>query len=321
MSPGRISEINFTFPGGDRLPLISFWGILLLFLSLAGCVGEVALQAKSVALLSPEGNSGYFNFAERLIPQMENYSDSNGPVFTGAYAREIPAAADFVVVSYNLRYGEAITETIGAFQTVEPLDRADIILMQEMDEAGVDRIAQELGYNYVYYPASVARDGDNFGNAILARWPIREPAKLLLPGTHPLTGQRRTATRAIVSVGDTPVRVYSTHIEVATAPPAMRTAQVAALLDDIPDGAGAVIVGGDFNTVTGHGVNALASQFATAALDHDSADLGPTFTRLGLRPAAADHIFSRGLASVSAGVMGEIEASDHFPVWARFIRP
>jgi endonuclease/exonuclease/phosphatase family metal-dependent hydrolase len=253
---------------------------------------------------------------------MKNYTDPQAPPATGEFAAT-PAefSGELIVVTYNLRYGEAIDEMIDAFRTVEPLPEAGIILLQEMDAAGVDMVARELGYNYVYYPASVAADGDDFGNAILARWPISDPAKLILPGLHPITGQGRTATRATVTIDGTEVLVYSTHVEVATAPPSFRAAQFAALLDDVPDDAAHVIAGGDFNTVTGRGVNALAEMYAAGGLSLNSADLGPTYTRFGLRPSAADHIFSRGFEHRDAGVLGNVTASDHFPVWVRLEMP
>ncbi|MBP6786192.1 MAG: endonuclease/exonuclease/phosphatase family protein [Candidatus Promineofilum sp.] len=263
-------------------------------------------------------SNGLNDLVANVLPQTENYSDPAGPLFTGEVAQEpAPAPDEMVVVSYNLRYGEAITETLQAFQEISPLPDADIILLQEMDEAGVAAIAGALRLNYVYYPASVAEDGDDFGNAILARWPITEPAKLILPGLHPLTGQQRTATRAVVQWGDVAVLVYGTHIEVATTPVSMRQAQFEAILADIPNEASHVIVGGDFNTVTGRGVKALVAQFEAGALDHATAGLGPTFTRFGLRPSATDHIFTRGFRPLDAGVLGDVTASDHFPVWAR----
>jgi len=252
---------------------------------------------------------------------MENHSDADGPLFSGQYAPADPPADDLIVVSYNLRYGEELAAMVAAFRHDAPLPAADIILLQEMDEAGVATVAGDLGYNYVYYPASVAEDGDNFGNAILARWPINDPAKLILPGRHPLTGQQRTATRAMVRVNGQDILVYATHIEVATAPPVLRAGQIAAIVDDIPADAPLVLVGGDFNTVTGLGVEALAGQFAAAGLSHDSAALGPTFTRFGLRPSATDHIFTRGLERLDAGVLDGVTASDHFPVWARLALP
>lgn len=261
--------------------------------------------------------------SQRVFAQTHNYDQPDGPFYSGDYASgdyaggEPDNPAELVVVTYNLRYGEATAEAVAAWRETGPLPAADIVLLQEMDEASVETIARELGYNYVYYPASVAEDGDDFGNAILARRPISDPAKLILPGLHPLSGQQRTATRAVVHVGDTEVLVYSTHIEIALAPPSLREGQFAAILADIPDDATHVIVGGDFNTITGRGVNALAEQFAAAGLDHASAELGPTFTRLGLRPSATDHIFSRGFERLDAGVLGEIRASDHFPVWVR----
>jgi len=302
--------------GGEAIPA-AIWLLLgLLPLAVWG-IGRAAVPVAG-ALYSPEGEA-MLDLSEGFVERMENHSDNDGPLFAGNYAAESTAIPDtLVVVSYNLRYGEAVSETIEALRVVDPLPEAGIILLQEMDEYGVDRLARELGYNYVYFPASVAGDGDNFGNAILARWPISEPRKLILPGLHPITGQQRTATRAVVHAGDLVLLAYSTHIETATAPPAVRAGQFAALLADVPDDATHVILGGDFNTVTAWGVGALAERFAQSALAHDSAGLGPTFTRFGLRPSATDHIFSRGLERLSSGVLRAVTASDHFPVWSRY---
>lgn len=287
-----------------------------LLLAITGCTGIRTPAAAAEALAPLEDDLSL------MLTHTVNHTEADGPLFLGEYAPDGPEFdGDLVVVTYNLRYGEAVEDAIDAFRSQDRLAAGGIVLLQEMDEAGVDTFARELGYNYVYYPASVAEDGDNFGNAILSRWPLREPAKLILPGLHPLTGQQRTATRAVTRIGDTDVLVYSTHIEVSTAPPSLRESQIAAVLDDIPAVADHVIVGGDFNTVTAWGVDALAALFAERGLDHATADVGPTFTRFGMRPSATDHLFSRGFDLSDAGVLGEMTASDHFPVWARFLRP
>ena len=257
------------------------------------------------------------------LPQTMNYTDPSGPLLSGRFApaplpTSVPPAPDeLVVVTYNLRYGEAISETVTAFQTVEPLPAADIILLQEMDEAGVVSLARALGYDYIYAPASVAEDGDDFGNAILSRWPLSDPRKLILPGLHPLTGQQRTATRATARVGGADVLLYSVHLEVATAPPELRRRQVAAVLEDVPDDAAAVIIGGDFNTIMARGVVGLAEQAAVGDLQLLTDGLGPTLTRFGRPLARADHIVTRGFERLDGGVLSEVTASDHFPVWAR----
>jgi endonuclease/exonuclease/phosphatase family metal-dependent hydrolase len=272
-------------------------------------------------LLLLTGGTGVLSVSASLIAidhALANYKSVDGPGYSGRHAATDSRQADEIrVVSYNIRYGEQIEEVVSAFASIGSIKDADIILLQEMDEAGTAEIARRLGYNYVYYPASIAPDGDNFGNAVLARWPIADSKKLVLPGLHPLTGQQRTATRATVRIGDEAVLVYSTHIEVATAPPAMRAAQIQAIIDDIPADAPRVIVGGDFNTVTNKGVQALGDRFDTAGMNHDTADLGPTFIRWGRKLAATDHIFSRGFDRHESGVVTEVSASDHLPVWTQ----
>lgn len=300
--------------GGRKRAALAIAWLLLALLLMGGCAGGVALATTGLP-----GGGALPALAAEFVEPMQNYDDPDGPLYTGQYAIEPAAPPDaLVVVTYNLRYGEAIDEALDAFRTVAPLPEADIILMQEMDAPGVDRLARELGYNYVYYPASVAEDGDDFGNAILARWPIADPVKLILPGLHPISGQQRIATRAVVDVGGAPVLAYAVHTEIATTLPWMRDAQIDALIADIPADAARVVIGGDFNTVTAQGTAALVHRFVRAGLNHDSARLGPTFTRFGLRPSATDHLFSRGLERLDAGVLRVVVASDHYPVWVRY---
>ena len=294
------------------------------FLACAVCLGVLAGCAQGltpVALADPAeppGRSRAWEAFEQLRPDTANYEAVDGPLYAAGHAPRPPASADeLTVVSYNLRYGEAISETINAFRAVPPLPDADIILLQEMDAAGTETLAAALGYNYVYYPASVAEDGDDFGNAILSRWPLVAPAKLILPGLHPLSGQQRTATRATAQVAGRDVVVYSTHIEIFTAPPELRAEQMAAVLDDVPPEAEAVLIGGDFNLITDRGVAALAAEAEERDLELMTAGLGPTLTRYGLPAAPADHILARGFERVDAGVLREVSASDHFPVWVR----
>lgn len=258
--------------------------------------------------------------SDRSMLTTVNYSDPYGPLYIGLKSRpHEPTDSDLVVVTYNLKYAENIEEAIDALQTKTPLAGADIILLQEMDPDGVANIAQRLGLNYVYSPASITRDGNDFGNAILTPWLIRDPQKLILPGLHPLTGQQRIAIRSLIEVGGREVLVYSTHVEIATALPAFRSAQIQAILDDIPPDAHYVIVGGDFNTVSRPGVVRLATQTSNADLDHNTAGIGSTFTRFGLSIFAPDHIFSRGFDLIDGGVLKSVTASDHYPVWVRLI--
>jgi hypothetical protein len=150
----------------------------------------------------------------------------------------------------NIKFSRQIEAAITAYYCAGIAGR-DILLLQEMDEAGVETIAQALQYNYVYYPASIHTENSrNFGNAILSKWPLLNPAKVLLPYENPRNGQQRIATRAEAQVGERVVLVYSLHSETFWLGPAQRAAQIEALAQDIDPAAPYVIVGGDFNSFT-----------------------------------------------------------------------
>jgi endonuclease/exonuclease/phosphatase family metal-dependent hydrolase len=248
------------------------------------------------------------------------FNDPQGPRFEGQYAGPPPGFGSLVtVVNYNINHGREVRKAIEAFETHEPLPAADIILLQEMDEGGTEAMAKALGCNFVYYPATVSRYGRNFGNAILARWPLAKTRKLILPELHPLNGVMRIAVGATVQIAGLDVMVYSVHTEIFTVPAAHRQAQVVAIIDDIGPGDSPVIVGGDFNTVTKRGINWTTDQFAEIGLSRKSAGAGPTVTKLGIKPSAADHIFTRGFCRVGRGAVEEANASDHFPLWVQLI--
>jgi len=246
-----------------------------------------------------------------------NYEDPLGPKHEGWFAEDKPVLQGTIkVVTYNINQGLEVDQAIEELQTYEVLQDPDILLLQEMDEDGTQRVARALRHNYVYYPASVFHwTKRNFGNAILTKWSLSDPGKVLLPYRGLLSQQLRIAVRATVTIGDLRIATYCVHTETYTLPSPHRKAQVAAIVDDIGNGNGHVIVGGDFNTVSNRSIKRMAGQFAEVDLVRATAGLGPTISILGLQPVALDHIFTRGLTVLGAGKVDAIQASDHFPVW------
>ncbi len=244
----------------------------------------------------------------------QNYDDPNAPLFAGSYA-ETPAdfAGELKIVSWNIKFAGEVEQALAELPEVEALRAADFLLLQEMDEASVDAIARTLGYNYVYYPASVHPEtGRNFGNAILSKWPLSQPGKIVLPYESPTNGQTRIAVTAVATVGDREIPLYSTHNETFVLSSEKRLQQTETIVEQIDKGADIVIAGGDFNTISQIGVAALEERFAKA--DMERVPTGPTVIRAG-KGFPADHIFVRGGEIAASGVWSETEASDHFPVW------
>jgi endonuclease/exonuclease/phosphatase family metal-dependent hydrolase len=258
----------------------------------------------------------------RRIVVQKNYTDPTGPLFAGHYAPANPQPDDaLTIVSYNIDFGAKVAEATIILKTHDPLHRADIVLLQEMDEDGVQAIAQALNWNYIYYPSSIHKHGRNFGNAILSRWPITDPQKIILPYKHPTTRQIRIAARATVHFASIPLTTYSIHTETYGTRVHLRQGQIDGIVHSIPPADPYVIVGGDFNTVTRRSIRRMVHQFDMAGLQRASQGIGPTVAKFNITPSAADHIFTRGLQVIARGAVPSAGASDHFPIWVETTLP
>ena len=244
-----------------------------------------------------------------------NLSDPAGPRFEGRYAPAAVAAAEptgpaILVATFNVKLARRVDRAIEVIQATPALRDADVLAMQELDDAAADALARALGLNYVYFPGAVhPTDHKLFGPAILSRWPIDSAWKLVLPHESNVRRQRRTATAALVRVRGVPVRVYAVHLEIQTrASRAEREDQVAAVLADAAAAPEPVIIAGDFNSWS------IGEYLTARGFAWPTRDLGRTVLAFGW-----DHIFARGLspAGDAAGVVRDVRgASDHRPVWA-----
>jgi endonuclease/exonuclease/phosphatase family metal-dependent hydrolase len=242
-----------------------------------------------------------------------NYLDALGPRFVGGPSIENrpPRNPDtLVVASFNIAFSREIDRAIAVLSADTMLRRADILLLQEMDDDGTRRIAESMRMRYVYYPAiRHHRTKRDFGNAILSAWPIESDAKIILPHTSRYAKTQRTATAATIVVGNRRIRVYSTHLStLADAGTPSRRDQLRAIAADA-EGFPFVILGGDLNSRSaGESLPLLGYSWPTAT--------GPR-TTLGGR---WDHVFLRGLRADTSGMVADDRgASDHKPIWVRVV--
>lgn len=251
----------------------------------------------------------------------ENFCDPDSPRFEAAYAGKDTQRfrGDLKVVSWNIMFSQEIGAAIDELGSHPDLRDADIILLQEMDDRGVNAIGALLEYNYVYYPASVhCRTGKKFGNAVLSRWPITGTRKLMLPHMSPRTGEVRVAVRAHIKVDCHDILSYSVHTETYALGKEKRHEQFRTLADDIEgEPHQHVLVGGDFNTLTAGNLARLEQRFARVGMARAPLSSKATI-KPGLLRISADHVFTRGMTLVDGGVFSKTKASDHFPVWQRF---
>ncbi|GLC23532.1 endonuclease/exonuclease/phosphatase family protein [Roseisolibacter agri] len=246
-----------------------------------------------------------------------NYADPDATRAAGARAMSdtTRGAPDTLrVVSFNIAFARRLDAAIALLATHPALRGADVVLLQEMTGDATRRVARALDLHWVYYPAiHHTRARQDFGNAVLSRWPIVEDARLVLPHPSRYAGTQRIATAATIRVGDTLVRVYSTHLGTPLDVGARsRRAQMRAILADAARHP-RVILGGDLN-------DGAVGRVARDAGYAWPTERGPRTTRFG----RWDHVFLRGLASPARDAAGTVgrEArgiSDHVPVWARAV--
>jgi endonuclease/exonuclease/phosphatase family metal-dependent hydrolase len=239
-----------------------------------------------------------------------NYTSAEGPGYETLHGAIPSPKASLRVVTFNLQFGREIDRAIEVLRGTERLRSADIIALQEMDAAGVERIARILSLNSVYFPSAIhPKTGRDFGTALLSPWPLEAPRKLLLPHASRLNHLRRAATAVTVRVRDQRIRTYSVHLEtVFGLSGAARREQLQTILADARDFHGPAVIAGDLN---GRGIATLAEKEGFLWLTRDVQN---TIAWLEF-----DHILARDLVPASptpAGVAESRGASDHKPVWS-----
>ena len=245
-----------------------------------------------------------------------DYPGIEGPRYAGrgVTADSMPETMGSLrVVTFNIEFALQIDSALAVLRAEPDLRSPDILLLQEMDAASTQRIADSLGMWFVYYPAIFhQRTKRDFGNAVLSRWPIIDDAKIMLPHPSRYAGTHRIATASTLLIGSDTIRVYSTHLgTIADIRGSRRREQLQAILSDA-ERHRRVIIGGDLN-------EGDIGDVATKEGYLWPTEKGPRTTSLG----RWDHLFLKGLNprdSVSTGTVENVRgSSNHRPVWLEVV--
>jgi endonuclease/exonuclease/phosphatase family metal-dependent hydrolase len=248
-------------------------------------------------------------------PTAKNYLSPEGPKFSGAYGPQSRIFDDTLkIVSFNIKYAEKVGIALAELAEKPELQRADIILLQEMDDPGTEHIAKALGYNYVYYPATLHPQSEkNFGNAILSKWQLTKEKKILLPHEVAVAKTRRIAVAATVLAEQTEIRIYSVHTATIVLSLDKRLSQADSVLKSLSGDYSHIVIGGDFNTVFANNIQQFEEIFNRYGFERASESAGSTAEK-GPFDFTLDHIFVKGFQVIQSGTV-ESEASDHTALW------
>ncbi|HET6684978.1 MAG TPA: endonuclease/exonuclease/phosphatase family protein [Jiangellaceae bacterium] len=232
-------------------------------------------------------------------------------------------------VTFNIHHGvdgdgrldlERIAETIESLH-------ADVVAMQEVDRRFAERsefadqarmLSRRLGMRLAYGAALNLEPADQnelrrqYGNAILARYPIVRRNNVLLPRTAAV--EQRALLRAQIDIGDRLLDVYTTHLEAHET--GQRALQAGAVATAIANEEGSRILLADLNTRPD-----LAEMAAIAAVLRDgwAVGTGRGFTYPAAAPSRRIDVVmhSVDLRPSTASVVATT-VSDHRPVVVDF---
>ena len=262
-----------------------------------------------------------------------SYEQEELPKFTADFRKQSisnKGDSNIKIVSFNIELSKEIEASIDLLQSGELAD-ADILLLQEMDEHGVDEIAQALSLQYIYYPSSNhPKEKTNLGNSVLTKGEIiqTEKIKLPYPSAYPKPFQfknylfRKTATVAHILINGQTIIAASTHAPAVLPTPkrkvfAQELVRELELIDS-----DFLIVGGDFNTFGAADMEATVIPFKTEEYNWATKDIGSTVSEvkpiLRSLPKSLfqlDHMFVKNLNVLNAGKLDQKGVSDHLPIW------
>ena len=225
------------------------------------------------------------------------------------------------LVTYNIHFGLGRDGRVDLDRIAEAVAGGDVVALQEVDRhwprsGMVDQVrglAERLpGHYWVFGPtidlaSPLSRPGPHgalrrqFGNMILARWPILASRNLLLPrGPRATRTMQRGVLEAIVATPGGALRVYTTHLDYRA--PRTRALQFRAICDLID---GAVDDGGAWSgshPSDGGWVLGDEPEIPTAAIVLGDLNAAPT------DPEWATSFANRGLVDVWELVDGAAEA-------------
>jgi endonuclease/exonuclease/phosphatase family metal-dependent hydrolase len=277
-------------------------------------------------------NGWRFNGPGRHI--IWHVSNNAGPVTYDAFtlklnppANNLNPGATFKVMTYNIHFGTFNGEVNTQNTANYILDQqADLVVLNEVDRFKsrtdnrdlIGELAKETGMNFVFSNNIPYASNDEFGNAILSKYPILFRDHRLLPKVG--DNEQRGWLKAIVDVNGKFLSFWATHLDFHENN-TERLMCVTNFNTWVADEAFPVMLCGDFNDTGGSTVHTrMELKWQDAWELAPSGGSGQTVPCPGPTGARIDYIWKAKTANLTASdcFVGGLENSDHYPVLSSF---
>lgn len=256
----------------------------------------------------------------------DNYNDKHGDK-----AVIPPEGTTVTMMSYNI-YGARATDPsnaadLDALAEVIKRQNPDFVALQEVDKYTnrtgktvhqAKDLAEKLNMHW-HFSRAIDRDGGEYGDAVLSKYPIEEALNFQLTPDPNLPGEDRSVCIIKVKVEGTELFVGSTHLD-HLSQDLSRKYQANQLRTVINDLKGDVILGGDFNALPDSEVMAIVGSYMTFGCKSGCDNTFPTSTPnrtidyILYSPIENFAIRSYSAVKPVDQKVNGVDASDHLPV-------
>ncbi len=253
------------------------------------------------------------NFKEPLTPRYAELSLHNNELNSGKRIK---------IVSYNIKLCRNVDNAIELLRKNSGLKDADLLFLQEVCIKGVRKIAEELKYNYAYYPSYIhPAVNEDSGTAVLSKYPIDADIKVILPDYTKdkyYYKLQQTSAGIYFDIKGEKTAAFSVHLGVMISPE-LRKKQLDVILKAVPKGTKYIILAGDFNTYAQKHKEAIANHLKEYGFSCATEKVSWTYNYLYLlnKKQTLDYIFVKGFSDFNGDAVIDFNTSDHLPVWAQ----
>lgn len=260
--------------------------------------------------------------------QCDNFYPADRPMYAADFRgrQQIRRTTNSLkFVSYNINVPKDLNQIFSDLTQIAELKDADFIVLQEVNgsigkhENAAQLLAMKLKMAYAYSPNMVLW-GQDYGNAVLSRWPIDQLKKVYLPLSEKEDCNLRSAftVRAATPLGS--IQVGSVHLSVTFSDTIFggdksRSLQLEPALAALAVNSQAPsYIAGDLNTVNPWGTKSVLEvankySFANVQLQDGWTNRQHKFQ--------LDRAFGRGPWVVEkSGIAQNAMGSDHVPIWS-----
>lgn len=256
----------------------------------------------------------------------DNYNDKNGDK-----AVIPPEGKTVTMMTYNI-YGARATNPsnaadLDALAEVIKRQNPDFVALQEVDKYTnrtgttvhqAKDLAEKLDM-YWHFSRAIDRDGGQYGDAVLSKYPIEEALSFQLTPDPNLPGEDRSVCIIKVQIEGKDLYVASTHLD-HLSQDLSRKYQANQLRTIIGNLNGDVIIGGDFNALPDSEVMSIVGSYMTfgckSGCDNTFPSSAPNRTIDYILYSPVENFAIRSYSTVKSvdQQVDGIDASDHIPV-------